>query len=739
MKKENILKNLICAGIAVVLILLGAFCFRESYIRFFEASKDFGLSVAGLFCKMFSLDYSFNPESVFELSEISLDSILPIDFSMLIEKCKNFATKLIDVENIVGYFHSIWIGGYVLFYIIFVGVPLALIIWLLIVLNLKGQNIDHGAETKPLMLYKRFEKKVIASVSYAIKDFIGFAKESRLWKAVWGTIIVFSLNLATIAVEILACYFTLLGGFNASVYILFYKLFADLSILSRVPITVWVIVALIVISIWRKKTGYNRLRRREMLNRIVIESLSTFVIFFATMGAGKTLSMTDVILSQQQKLREDAREILSEVDFAFPDFPWAEFEQDMKYRMSEHVIEKKNWLGIAVERKVIRPSLYNLESIEVYFKNLKKSAERYYDDKNGEYRKFYDIAVRRGKVKPFLWGYDVEYYGAWHDNALKYEHLYDALRDYAQAYFIYSMTTSMIFSNYAVVTKDTIDDAGNFPLWMTDFFEVPTFDSDIPSMNSHILDNDMLRLGKKFDENNKFKDILEFGLLGYTEGDKERGNMLDTMELKKLVEEVNQKNDNFNGTFKMSRHQATIRNRKFFFAYMDMQRASSINADLKELGDTVKIDSVDSIKMLLPFFDIEELIYNFVVPRFVNTYYKFRHDRGDMNLTMYLMKKVATAINNHYVKSYNTFGCKVEHLVINEERKEKYYIMPKKIFSGVFSSDALASFFRMKASRTSLGIKDVPTYRGDKASVDELLRLNSYFVRDWMQYLGKDE
>ncbi len=737
MKKENILKNLICAGIAVVLILLGVFCFRESYIRFAESCRDLGLAVAGLFCKVFSLEYTFNAESVFEISDVKLEGILPLDFSALIEKSQNFIHKLFDLENIVGYFHSLWVGGYVLFYVLFVGVPLALIIWLLIALNLKGQNVDYGAETKPLILYKRFENKVIGPVTFAIKEFAEFVKESRLWKVVWCIIIAFSLNVVTIAIECFAFYYTMLGGFSSSAYIAVYKLFVDLSVLSRVPIAVWIIVALVVVSIWRKKTGYRRLRRREMLNRKIIETLSTFVIFFATMGAGKTLTMTDVILSQQQKIRDDAKDIMSEVDFAFPDFPWVEFEQDMKYRMNEHVVEKKNCFSVVVERRVIRPTLYNLQSIEACFDNLKKSGERYFTDE--KYRMFYDKAVRRGKLKPILWGYDVAQYGTWYDNALKFESIYDALRDYAQAYFIYSMTTSMIISNYAVVTKDVIDDAGNFPLWMTDFFEVPTFDSECPSMNSHILDNDMLRLGKKFDENNKFKDSFEFGVLAYTEGDKERGNMLENLELKKTSEEVNQKNDNFNAMFKMSRHPATIRNRKFFFAYMDMQRTGSINADLKEIGDNVRIDSVDSIKMLMPFFDIEELMFNLIVPRFVNRYYKYRHDRGDMNLTMYLMKKIATAINNHYVKSYNTFGCKVEHLIINEERKEKYNIMPKKIFSGVFASDALASFFRMKSSKTSVGIKDIPTFKTDKASLEELLQLNSYFVRDWMQYLGKDE
>lgn len=249
MKKENILKNIICAGIAVVLILLGVFCFRESYIRFAESCRDLGLAVAGLFCKVFSLEYTFNAESVFEISDVKLEGILPLDFSALIEKSQNFIHKLFDLENIVGYFHSLWVGGYVLFYVLFVGVPLALIIWILIALNLKGQNVNYGAETKPLILYKRFENKVIGPVTFAIKEFAEFVKESRLWKVVWGIIIAFSLNVVTIAIECFAFYYTMLGGFSSSAYIAVYKLFVDLSVLSRVPIAVWIIVALVVISI----------------------------------------------------------------------------------------------------------------------------------------------------------------------------------------------------------------------------------------------------------------------------------------------------------------------------------------------------------------------------------------------------------------------------------------------------------------------------------------------------------
>ena len=97
-------------------------------------------------------------------------------------------------------------------------------------------------------------------------------------------------------------------------------------------------------------------------------------------------------------------------------------------------------------------------------------------------------------------------------------------------------------------------DLGNFPLWNIDLFRCSPIDSYNNSKFSHILDFDMLRLGKKVIENNKNSNAFEFGIIVITEVGKERKNTLELKETKKNDDEANQKNDLFNSWLKMARH-----------------------------------------------------------------------------------------------------------------------------------------------------------------------------------------
>ena len=47
--------------ITAAFILLGAFVFGDSYLRFGETAKDFGLSVGYYFCTLFGLDHDIVP------------------------------------------------------------------------------------------------------------------------------------------------------------------------------------------------------------------------------------------------------------------------------------------------------------------------------------------------------------------------------------------------------------------------------------------------------------------------------------------------------------------------------------------------------------------------------------------------------------------------------------------------------------------------------------------------------
>ena len=110
---------------------------------------------------------------------------------------------------------------------------------------------------------------------------------------------------------------------------------------------------------------------------------------------------------------------------------------------------------------------------------------------------------------------------------MKTAHIFDVLETYAQAYFIYVIQSSLIVSNYAVRTDNMFLDGGNFPLWLTDFFA----ETERSERHSHILDFDILRLGRKVLENNPKAGSFEFGVVAITEIGKERGNNLELLSL----------------------------------------------------------------------------------------------------------------------------------------------------------------------------------------------------------------
>ena len=139
---------------------------------------------------------------------------------------------------------------------------------------------------------------------------------------------------------------------------------------------------------------------------------------------------------------------------------------------------------------------------------------------------------------------------------------------------------------------------------------------DSYSRHSHILDFDMLRLGRKVIENNKNANAFEFGVVVITEIGKERGNNLENQDKKKKDEGTNQKNDLFNSWLKMVRHSATVDNYPFVRVITDDQRPTSWGADARDLCDIIHIKESGEPKLAMPFFSLEELLYEKIFSKF---------------------------------------------------------------------------------------------------------------------------
>ena len=112
---------------------------------------------------------------------------------------------------------------------------------------------------------------------------------------------------------------------------------------------------------------------------------------------------------------------------------------------------------------------------------------------------------------------------------------------------------------------------------------------------------------------------------------------------------------------------------------------------------------------------------------------------------MYLLKKFTAKINQYYTGIYNRFGysrllIQVENGTLDGQRSVlKYYLMNKKIYSKVFSTDCYSDFFMEKALRSNVGINDLIEFKTEKATLEELLYENAYFMKDILMGIKNDK
>lgn len=725
-------RHYICIAITLGFIAVTVFVFPYAFRRIVEGGRDFGRSIAFYFCRIFGIEDEVQA-SVNSLSVMPIQ--LPKGFPTTWEDFKVVSDAYWDAffckENFVGYFGAIGkIAGK--------GSRIALILMPLLIVGvfvfkkvLETQNNKYAEDT---VFLKRFKK--IASVTYhPVKtwcvSFWQFVKINRVYAITWACIWAYAFNFFAIAIEFFAWYFYFCVSFDLiNIYRQIYKLVVDLSVVATfIPVWVWIFIALGVLLAIRRKIAYARLKHFEMKNRGFINARPIVFMIVGTMGTGKTTMDADMALSVEAMFRDKAFELLLENDLKFPNFPWINLENALRCAMDNH-----NVYNLATCRRFIS----NVR--DCYFVGTssslatRKSLRRHLTKKYG-YAFGNDL----------IFGYDVKKYGATYCDDLCVKDVWDVLETYAQLYFIYIVQSSLILGNYSIRTDNVISDVGNFPLWDTDFFKRDARLMEAYSRHAHILDFDMLRLGKRLVDENEKSDVFEFGVLPITEIGKERGNNLELKEVKKRVDETNQKNDLFNSWLKMVRHSATVDGYPFVKVITDEQRPESWGADARDLCEIIRIEQRSERKLAMPFFSLEELLHTFVFEKFSNMYYQHRYQRGDNSLTMYLFKTVCAKFHEYYVKTYNRFGYSVCDVVVEkgtqdgEKTTNKYYLSSKKIYSKRFSTDCFSEFFAEKALRAPLGLDDLPEFRTEKATFDEMLQENSYFFGDLCKMLRQND
>ncbi len=695
MRLKKRLNIALTVALTIAFILLGAFVFRVAYCRTIEGLIDLYGSFKYYFCVLFGFPVEGIP-SVMERSKVlNWDAILPADLETFKANCISFSRLFTSEENFLSWLSETGQKTGKIAKIIIIILPCILALWIALKTLYKKHNTKHNIDTLPLRVYKTVTRYTTEPLKRFVGQYAVFVKEHNFIWIIWLVIWVFNLNFATIIIEFFSYYFYFAVSFDfGSVYTQIVKLIIDLQVVVKyVPFWVILIFIWLLFEWWRRNLALAKLRRMENSNRGFINDLPIVSMTCGSMGKRKTTMITDMALSQEVMFRQKAFEILQKADMKFPYFPWICFEKELAACMEYGTV-------------------YNLATVKEWVKL-----------KRGRYEK-------HGNTLWQLYGYDCQRYGLTYNGALKISELFDVLETYAQAFFIYALQTSLIVANYSIRTDNRLLSEDNFPLWALDFFS----EGQRRSRHSHILDFDVLRLGKKVLENNPKAGSFEFGVVAITEIGKERGNNLELREVKKKNDETNQKNDLFNSWLKMCRHSATVDNFPFIKVFTDEQRPESWGADARDLCDIVNIVSAGDTKLALPFYTIEDMLSEIAFNRFIALYYDFRYRRGDNTLLVHILKSVTAWLWKRNARIYNKYGYSI--VKVEKERgtmdgkpeNKKYFLMNYKIYRNRFTTDCFSDYFNDLAGKTNVGLMDYIEYATEKASVDELKAQNSYFI-----------
>ena len=695
MKWQRRLNIGLTIALTTAFILLGVFVFRLSYCRTFEALTDLYDSFKYYFCVLFGFETDGLP-SVTDYSKI-IDSvtILPSDVEGFKSNAATYFKALVSKENFLSWLGATGQKANVMAKVLTILLPCVLLLIIAVKrLYAKGNN-NYNVDTLPLRAFKKISAVTYQPIKRFVCGYIEFLQAHNWVWISWLIMWAFHLNLASIVIAFLAYYFYFAVSFDfVGIYTQIVKLVRDLQPFFKFfPWWGLVIIAYILFERWRKKFALNKLRKYEAKNCGFINALPIVSMTCGSMGKRKTTMITDMALSQEVMFRQKAFDILQKADMKFPYFPWICFEQELVACMEYGTV-------------------YNLATAKAFVTKKRIRYEKHGND---------DLQ---------LFGYDSRKYGLTYNDALKTSGLFDVLSTYAQAFFIYVLETSLIVANYSVRTDNRLLSDGNFPLWALDFFS----DGKRRRRHSHILDFDVLRLGKKVLENNPKAGSFEFGVVAITEIGKERGNNLELKEVKKKNDETNQKNDLFNSWLKMCRHSATVDNFPFIKVFTDEQRPESWGADARDLCDIVNIVSAGDTKLALPFYTIEDMVSEIAFNRFIALYYDFLYRRGDNTLLVYLLKSITAWIWKRNARIYNKYGYSI--VKVEKERgtmdgkaeNKKYFLMNYKIYRNRFTTDCFSDYFNDLASKTNVGLSDYLEYATEKASVAELKAQNSYFI-----------
>lgn len=722
-------RHIICSAITFVSLLFG-FLFPNAIPRLLESLRDLGTSLAFYFYELIAPESNPIPPTVNLLPSWQLApelwrpvTLLPETWEQFTQFWSNYLSLLFDKYNFLFYWYAVSDFLFSLSRLLLFLMPLGLVGIMLLSSGSDKTCTERGKKSRALIRFEKFLfKRVYPAVDW-FKAFVVFLKKNSVYYKSWFALWALYFNLYSIGISFVGYYFYLVSSWNLlSVYVQLLKLQRDMTPVIRfLPGIVWFVIFAKIYNSACCSRALKTLCDAEKANRAVANQSSIITSVYGEPNLGKTLTITSMALTAQTKLFDDAFQIMINRATQFPNFPWQNFRDHLKLLIDYRVI-----CDINQAKRFIASRRHCYDSIVKYLTPAQLDR----------------LARKRPEVWPYIWsfyyGYDYTHYRSTYNDELKVIHLYDALESYAAAYLVFSVQTNLLFSNYSIRTDSLIKDIGNLPLRDNDFFDRDPALQEVYSQHSHIIDFDVLRLGRKIIEGNEKANGAPVGVIVVSEIDKEFKNMNLLKETKINTNETNQKNDLHDAALMMIRHGVVIDGVPFVVILADLQRPEAWGAGGRELGNVIFIPEKLPLIPVLPFFStywLTEGVFSWIKRKWDKFYTDFQYRRSDDTLPVYLARNLISMISTHYERLQNMFGMKIMPLDIQtgrmdgEVRQDRWHILSKKDFSNRYRTDCLASVYD-KAHPNTMHIDDFITYAGALATKEECQLQNSYFQRD---------
>ena len=685
--------------------------YADAVGRLLSAFVDLGHSIAWYFCRLF-LGWTEMPfeATVLQIPDVDLQKFILFSLEELQRKWEAFGGALLQKEWVIKYLNWVSISLRQFLIILLLLIPVIICAWFAIssFLLSPGKPEDRNVDSKPLRIFKKLTFKPFFAVKEWLLSFKSFLGDRKYLVAIFVLIWTVNLNMVTILIEFIAFYFYFASTFTFDILgDQGFKLLIDLIIMfSGAAFPFWLIAFGILFDKARRALGYDKLDHNERKNRGFINLLPIVVMLCGSMGTGKTTMLADMVLSIADMFRNEAASRMQRIQSKLPNFPWIVLEKSLSGMMESE-------------------DLRNLASVRLWMSEKQ----------------------RRFKAHPTEKGcfcYDREHFRTTYDDNLKVTDLWEELSTYAQLFYVYSVSCSLIVGNFSVRDGARQDDLGHFPVWKSEFFRTASVPLDDNSRHARIINFDALRPGAKVAPEDPVYGAIEFGVIAITEIGKERGNALENRELKKKGDAANQKSDLFNQDLKMRRHSSMVDNYPFIKVICDEQRPESWGADARDTAYVVHITGKDEQRLAMPGFLFENIFYDIISPAWSKFKREYRYNRSDNTLTMFILDNVVSAFLRYRDRTYNLFGYNRLHVetekgtLDGEREAHEYFLSSKKDYSRVFATDCFSDYFAQCTLSVNKGLMDLPEYETEMASFNELRRQNSYFVTGLIGKDGKD-